>query len=198
MPALALALALAAAAAPAPDLAPRVPRAALSGPLAAPSPPLLRWSEVGAATAGVLAADAAVLAAGYGTLRLFSSGRIDPTAANFRAASFGLLAGAAIVPPLAAALFATWARGGPASGAFWKSFLLAFVGNAAALAGAWALAPAFWAALPLQLATIPAAASLGLHWGPSPRALPSEARASPSPPSDRSASALAPAICPAG
>jgi hypothetical protein len=133
----------------------------------APAPgsgPLLVGREMLAASAGVLAADTLVLAAGYGVLQLFARGAIDPTAANFRAAFYGIAAAAVILPPLGSALFASWARTGPGIGGGWKAFLLSVAGNAVALAAGWALAPAFWAVVPVQLATMPLGASFGLHW----------------------------------
>jgi hypothetical protein len=142
----------------APDLGLSVPAAAR------PRDELLFGREMLAASGGILVADTAVILAGYGMLQLFAHGVISPTAPNFRAGFLGLGAAALVVPPLTAALFARWARAAPGSGAWWKAFLFSVVGNAAALAAGYLLAPAFWAVVPVQLATIPIGASLGLHW----------------------------------
>jgi hypothetical protein len=136
------------------------------GPVAIP--------EMAAAAAAVVLGDAAVLGGAYGILELAAHGAIAPTAENFRSWAIGTGVAALLVPPLAAALFATLWRRGPASGALWKAFLLATAGNVAALAVGLVAAPQYWAVLAVQLATMPAAASLGVHWG--------SARPRPAPP----------------
>jgi hypothetical protein len=162
-----------------------------------------RAGEFAAASAGVLAGDALVLGGGYLTLRLFASGTLDPTATNFRRAAYGVGAAALLVPPLAAALLARWARAEPAAGATWKAFLLSLAGHAAALAVGYAAAPHFWVVLPVQLLAVSLGASLGLHWGPRARPAPSraaEARREPAdpPPRGEAATGLAPAQCAVG
>jgi hypothetical protein len=125
-----------------------------------------------AAAGGVLAGDALVLGLGYGTLQLFARGAIAPSAGNFRNAAIAWAATAVLVPPLTATLFASWARAGPRRGAAWKSFLLTTVAHAAALAAGYALGPAYWAIVPVQIAAMGPAASMGLNWGPARDALP--------------------------
>jgi hypothetical protein len=149
---------------------------ALAAPAAGLTPPLdtgrLRGSEMAAATLGVFAGDALVIGAGYLTLRLFANGTLDPNASNFRTAAYGFAAAALVVPPLTAALFARWARSGPASGAFWKALILASVGQATALTAGYAASPRLWVILPVQIVTISLGASFGLHWGPRSRVAP--------------------------
>lgn len=138
--------------------------------------------ELVGAGAGVLVGDAAVIGVAYGMFHLFTSGTLSPTATHFRNAAFALAATALVLPPLGATLGGSLARVGPARGAPWKAFLLSLVGHALALGVGYRLAPSYWAILPVQLATMSAATSFGLHWGhtpagPSPAA--DAARASP-------------------
>lgn len=180
-----------------------VPPASLGAPLGGgvrvfdPAP--FRARELVGAGAGVLAADAAVLALAYGTYQLFVSGAVSPSVGNFRRAAYGLGAAALILPPLGATLGGGWARAGPTSGARWKAFLLSMVGHAAALTVGYLAAPSYWAVLPVQLATMSAGTSLGLHWGGArSRVAEAEARGRP-PPGDAAPSPVAfrgPPICP--
>lgn len=124
-----------------------------------------RARELVGSSVGVMAADAAVLALTYGTYQLFVSGAVSPSVGNFRRAAYGLGAAALLLPPLGAVIGGGVARAGPTSGAYWKAFLLSMVGHAAALAVGYFTAPNYWAVLPVQLATMSAGTSLGLHWG---------------------------------
>jgi hypothetical protein len=163
-------------------------RAALDGPLG-PSRPLrgpggsdpglFSVRELGAAAGGVLVTDAAVIGAAYGTLQLFAHGSLSPTAGNFRTAAFSLAAASLLAPPLVATLFAALARRGPSSGAVWKALLLSTLGNAIALGSGVLAAPQYWAIVGIQLATIPALTSIGLHWGSPPHANPAVAAVPP-------------------
>lgn len=170
------ALILALAVAAQPDLSAPPPSdvrtLSLARPLEPPRQGLLHGREMFAAAGGVLVGDALVLGLGYGTLQLFARGTIAPTAGNFRNAALGWAATAVIVPPLAASLFASWTRSGPRRGAAWKAFLLTAVGHAAALVAGYAMGPAYWAIVPMQIAAMGPAASLGLNWGPARNALP--------------------------
>jgi hypothetical protein len=125
--------------------------------------------EVASASLGILAADAAVLGGGYGTLRLMASGTIRPSADNFRSLAYGMGTAALLVPPLTAVLLATWARAEPASGAVWKALLLAVAGEAAALAVGYYAAPRYYLVIPAQLVAVVGGTTFGLHWGPSAR-----------------------------
>jgi hypothetical protein len=116
------------------------------------------------ASAGTLAGDAAVVAAGYLTLQLFANGTFSPSATNFRRAAYGLLAAATLVPPLTAVLVGRLGRSGREA-SVWRALLLAAAGQVATLAVGYAAAPHFWVMLPVQLATLSVATSLGLHWG---------------------------------
>lgn len=124
-----------------------------------------RARELVGSSVGVMAADAAVLALTYGAYQLFVSGAVSPSVGNFRRAAYGLGAAALLLPPLGAVVGGGMARAGPTSGAYWKAFLLSMVGHAAALMVGYLSAPNFWAVLPVQLATMSAGTSLGLHWG---------------------------------
>ncbi len=124
-----------------------------------------RARELVGSSVGVMAADAAVLALTYGTYQLFVSGAVSPSVGNFRRAAYGLGAAALLLPPLGAVIGGGLARAGPTSGAYWKAFLLSVVGHAAALMVGYVTAPNYWAVLPVQLATMSAGTSLGLHWG---------------------------------
>jgi hypothetical protein len=170
--ALVLHLALASPGLPPPGLAPRLDPGPFGG------------GELLASSLGVLAGDAAVVGAAYYTLRLFANGTIDPSAENFRRTAYAFGVAALVVPPLTAVLLARWARAEPASGATWKAMLLAVVGQTAAFAAGYALAPRFWVVLPVQLIAIGAGTTLGLHWGSSPRGSyepPPDARREPAP-----------------
>ena len=151
--------------------------------------------EVGASVLGILAADAAVIGGGYGTLRLMANGAISPSADNFRSLAYGMGVAALLVPPLTAVLLASWARAEPASGAFWKALLLAVAGEAAALAVGYYTAPRYYLVLPAQLIAVTVGATLGLHWGPTARRTSAAgARGEPGdPPPPRAARAL---LCP--
>lgn len=150
--------------------------------------------ELAGAGLGVLAGDALVFGAAYGTYRLFTDGVVSPTATNFRRFGIGLAATALLVPPLAAALGGRVAQGRNASGDAWKAFLLSLVGHTAALAVGYVAAPNYWAVIPVQLATMSAGTSVGLHWGPRERsrALPEVSR--PPAGGDRMLALLAP-VC---
>jgi hypothetical protein len=168
-----LAIALAAsllAAEPPPDL--RAPRpeldssVSLGGGVRRFDPGPFRAGELMGAGVGVVAGDAAVMAAAYGTYQLFVKGALAPTVGNFRWAAYGLGAAALLLPPLGAVIGGNVARSGPAAGAAWKAFLLSLAGHAAALAVGYLAAPSYWAVLPAQLATMTTGTSVGLHWGP--------------------------------
>lgn len=124
-----------------------------------------RGRELAVASLGTLVGDVLVIGAGYLTLQLFAADTFSPTGENFRRAAYVLGAAALLVPPLGASGFARL-TGGPGAGRLWKAMLLATVGQAASFALAYAAAPRFWLVLPLQLVTVSAGASLGLHWGP--------------------------------
>jgi hypothetical protein len=161
--------------APARDAAPRANLAlATPGSMSLPSPLLadagpFHGRELAGSGLGVLAGDALVLGLAWGTYQLFTSGAVAPTAANFRRAAYGLLAATLLVPPLGATVGGSLLRQGPAFGHPWKSFILSIAGHAAALAAAYLAAPHYWAALPVQLLTMTAGTSVGLHWGRGPR-----------------------------
>jgi hypothetical protein len=155
MASFALALALALASAGPPPLAPTSP----------PDPGPFRGSELALATAGTFLGDAAVLGAAYGTLQLFASGALQPSATNFRHAAFAMGGAALFVPPLASVLLARAAGRPPGVGSAWRALLLASAGELAALAAGYLAAPHFWVVLPAQLLTVVVATSLGLHWG---------------------------------
>jgi hypothetical protein len=128
--------------------------------------------ELIGASVGVLAGDAAVFGVAYGMFHLFTSGTISPTATHFRNAAVVLAASALILPPLGATVGGSVARVGPARGAPWKAFLLSLVGHAIALGVGYGVAPSYWAILPVQVATMSAATSFGLHWGRAPQERP--------------------------
>jgi hypothetical protein len=179
--------------APAPDLS-------IPHPVTAPAsaagldPGPFRPPELVGAGAGVLAGDALWLGAALGTFHLFTGGTVSPTASHFRNAALGLGTAALILPPLGAVLGGMMARTGPAYGAAWKAFLLAFVGQAAALTTGFLVAPAYWVILPIQLALMTAGTSVGLHWGGAPGRA-SEARREPAEPKAPPPVALAAPIC---
>ncbi len=160
----------------------------------APRQDSFQGGELAAAGAGALAGDALVFAEVYGTLQLFASRAVPVTASNMRSAAYALGISALLVPPLLSSSFAAWAWRGPHDGAFWKAFLLATAGQAAALAAGWLLAPAYWAILPIQLVAVPLGSAAGLSWG-SPRGL---TRSAPpdAGPSQAAPAPLAQAICP--
>lgn len=133
-------------------------------PLRDPGP--LQGSELAASSVGVVLGDALVLGGGYGTLQLFANGTFRPTATNFRRAAYGFGAAVLFVPPLTAALFGSWARAEPASGAFWKALLLATAGQAIAIGAGLAAYPHLWVMVPVQLVAVSLGTTLGLHWGP--------------------------------
>lgn len=145
--------------------------------LAAPglAPPLdpgpFRGGELAWASVGALAADAAVLGAGWLTLQAFAHGTFSPSADNFRRAAYVLGGAALVLPPLGAVLLARWTGRGPVDGSVWKALLLAAAGQVAALGAGWLAAPHLWVMLPVQVVTVSLGASLGLHWG-RPRAPP--------------------------
>jgi hypothetical protein len=167
-------------------------------PMLDPGP--FRGRELAAASGGVFVGDALVIGGGYLALKLFANGTFSPTASNFRTAAYVLAASALLVPPLTGALFARWARKGPASGALWKAVVLASLGQVAALGAGYAAMPHFWVVLPVQLVAISAGASLGLHWGPrarvAPTELPTMRRGSEPPPASGAATALGTQLCP--
>jgi hypothetical protein len=170
-----------------PSLAPR---------LADPGP--FQGRELVASSLGVLAGDALVIGAAYGTLQLFASGTLRPSADNFRSMAYGVGVASLLVPPLTAVLLARWFRADPASGALWKALLLAVAGQAAALAVGYYPAPNFWLIPPAQMLAVGAGTTVGLHWGRG-RAGPSEpapdARRDPADPPPAAASRPAP-LCP--
>jgi hypothetical protein len=156
--------------------------------------------ELAASSLGVLAGDALVVGGAYYTLRLFANGTLRPSADNFRSMAYAVGVAALVVPPLTAVLLARGFRAEPASGSLWKALLLATAGQAAALAVGYYASPRFWVIPVVQLLTVGAGASLGLHWGRGPReaagagAAP-DARGEPADPAPPAASARAP-ICP--
>jgi hypothetical protein len=149
------------------------PLAPSPGP--SPDPGPFASGELIASGFGALGGDLVVVGVAYGTLRLFASDVIYPSAHNFRNAAFVLAGTALIVPPLTAALFGRLARASPASGSFWRAFGLATAGQAAALAVTYLAAPYYWVFLPLQLVALAAGTSVGLHWGPRAQAAASDA-----------------------
>ncbi len=184
--ALVLHLALASPGLPPPGLAPRLDPGPFGG------------GELLASSVGVLAGDAAVVGGAYYTLRLFANGTLDPSAKNFRRTAYAFGTAAILVPPLTAVLLARWARAEPASGATWKALVLALVGQGAALAAGYALAPHYWVVLPAQVIAIGAGTTLGLHWGSGRRAAhapPPDARREPADPGRSEGAARAP-LCP--
>jgi hypothetical protein len=169
-------------------------------PLAPPlDPGPFGGGELAAASLGVLAGDALVVGLGYATLQLFANDALAPTAGNFRTAALVLAGTALVVPPLLAVLGARFARAGPAWGSAWKALLLALVGHAAALGVGYLASPHLWVIAPAQLALVATGTSVGLHWGPRPRAA---AARDPPPPPERAApgegalSAVPRAVCP--
>ncbi len=156
MSALALALHLVLAA-PGPGLPPSL------APRLDPGP--FQGRELAAASLGIVAGDAAVVAAAYYTLQLYANGALRPTAANFRTTAYAFGAAAVLVPPLAAVLLTRLFRAEPASGAVWKALLLAVAGQALALGAGYLAWPSYWVILPAQLLAIDSAATVGLHWG---------------------------------
>jgi hypothetical protein len=186
MCALAVALHLALAA-PGPGLAPAL------APRLDPGP--FQNRELLASSLGVLAGDALVVGGAYGTLRLFANGTIRPTADNFRSWAYGAGIAALLVPPLTAVLFARWFRVEPASGALWKALLLAMAGHAVALVAGYYTLPNVWVIPTVQVVTMSAATTFGLHWGGGARATGSDARREPRDPPPAAASARAP-LCP--
>jgi hypothetical protein len=154
---LALSLALHLAAAAPAQLAPSL--------VPTPDPGPFTGGELIASGLGVLGGDLLVVGAGYGTLRLFASNVIYPSAHNFRNVAFVLAGSALVVPPLTAALLGGLARASPASGSFWRAFALALVGQVAALGVTYLAAPQYWVFLPAQLLAVAAGTSVGLHWG---------------------------------
>lgn len=180
--ALALHLALASSSLPPTGLAPRL------------DPGPFQGRELAASSLGVFLGDAAVLGAGYYTLRLFANGTISPTAENFRTAAYVFAATALVVPPLTAVLLARWARAEPASGAAWKAMLFAVAGQVAALAAGYYAAPRLWVVLPAQMLTIGLGTTVGLHWGRRPALAPATApdrRSEPGDPRPEGAAARA-------
>jgi hypothetical protein len=123
--------------------------------------------ELVLASLGAIAGDALVLGLGYGTLRLFANGTIDPTAENFRRAALAMAGTALVVPPLLAVLGARLVAGRHA-GPLWRAVLLATAGQALALAAGYYASPHLWAFLPAQLAAVSTGATLGLGWGRRP------------------------------
>lgn len=185
-----------------PDLALHFPETPRPASFAVPRDPgpFRGWELLGAG-AGVLVGDLAVVGLAWGTLELFTSGAIAPTATNFRRAAYGLGAATLLLPPLGATLGAILGRSGPAYGAGWKAYLLALVGHAAALVAGYLTAPSFWALVPVQLATMSAGSSVGLHWGGGPRGagdrVPPAGRVEPQPGEPRDAPAETRAAAPA-
>lgn len=159
-----------------------------------------RRGELIGAGAGILAGDALVLGLAYGTYQLFVSGAVSPSVGNFRVAAYGLAAAALLLPPLGAVIGGGIGRSGPARGAYWKAFLLSLVGHAASLMVGYFTAPNYWSMLPVQLATMSAGTSFGLHWGGRARGMEPEARRAPvAPPREGDASPVAfrgPPVCP--
>lgn len=121
--------------------------------------------ELAAASLGVLAGDAVVIAGAYYTLRLFANGTIRPSADNFRSFAYGAGVAALVVPPLTAVLLARWVRSEPASGATWKALLLALAGQTVALAAGYYASPRFWVVPPVQIVAVGVGTTLGFHWG---------------------------------
>ncbi|ACG72114.1 conserved hypothetical protein [Anaeromyxobacter sp. K] len=146
--------------------------------------------ELAGSGAGLLLGDAAVIAATYATFKLFTTGTVSASVGNFRRAAFGLAAVTLFVPPLGAVLGGMLGRNGPSAGSAWKAFALSLVGHAAALLVGYLAAPAYWAVLPVQLATMTTGTSVGLHWGPRARTL--DARDAPRPGGGDQAAAPAP------
>lgn len=176
------------------------PGAGLPGGLAPrldPGP--FQGGELVASSLGVLVGDALVVGGAYYTLRLFANGTLRPSADNFRSMAYGVAAAALIVPPLTAVLLARGFRAEPASGSLWKALLLATAGQAAALAVGYYASPRFWVIPVVQLLTVGAGTSVGLHWGRGGRAggaAPApETRREPADPPHPAAAARAP-ICP--
>jgi hypothetical protein len=168
-----------------------------------PGPPRTRTLEQGpftgrelaASGAGVLLGDAAVIGLAYGTFRLFTSHTVSSSATHFRHAAMGLGGATLLVPPLAAVLGGSLARVGPARGAPWKAFLLSLLGHALALGVGYRLAPNYWAILPVQLATMTAGTSFGLHWGPALAAPPDRPAARRDEASTPTVAAWSPRLC---
>jgi hypothetical protein len=177
---------------------------ALASPGLAPPPELhpgpLQGSTLALASAGTLAGDALVFGAGYLTLQLFASGAISPTATNFRRAAYGMLAAATLVPPLTAVLLGRLGRGGR-DGVVWRALVLAAAGQVATFAVGWAAAPHYWVMLPVQLAALSLATSVGLHWGrrrPHADARPAPDRPPGEPPGDDAVALFVPVCRDAG
>lgn len=187
MSALALALHLALAA-PGPGLpAPLAPRL---------DPGPFETRELVASSLGVLAGDALVIGGTLYTLKLFANGTIPPSADNFRSFAYGLGIAALVVPPVTAVLLARWFRAEPAHGALWKALLLAVAGEATALAAGYYTTPNFWVIPAVQLLTIGAGTTVGLHWGRgATEAASPDARREPAEPPPPAAAARAP-LCP--
>lgn len=151
--------------------------------------------ELVASSLGVVAGDALVIGGTLYTLKLFARGTIPPSADNFRSFAYGLGIAALVVPPLTAVLLARWFRAEPASGAVWKALLLAVAGEAAALAAGYYTTPNFWVIPVVQVLTIGAGTTLGLHWGHAGDDAAQDARGEPPDPPPPAASARAP-LCP--
>jgi hypothetical protein len=185
---LGLALALKLALAAPPSLSPSP-----SGLVPPLDPGPFQGRELAASSVGVLLGDALVVGAAFGALELFAAHSIQPTAGNFRTTAYGLGAAALLVPPLTAALLARIVQAEPASGALWKSMLLALAGQAVALGAGYLAYPHVWVVLPVQLLTIGLGSSAGLHWGPRPRVRGTEtdARREPADPAPAKAAARA-------
>jgi hypothetical protein len=159
----AAALAALLAAQPAPDLSIHAPPVGQpGGRLADPGPFTPR--ELLGASGGLVLGDAAFLGGAWGAYELVTTHTIAPTLGNFRMLGLALATAAVVLPPLGATLGAKLA-GGPSARGFWKALLLSAIGNAAAVVAGYYTAPAFWAILPVQLATMSLGASFGLHWG---------------------------------
>lgn len=170
-----------------------------------PDPGPFGGGELAAASLGVLLGDVLVVGAGYGALRLFADGALEPTASNFRHAAYVLGATALVVPPLTAVLLARWTERVRGSGSTWKGLILATAGHTLSVAAGLLAAPDLWLMVPVQLVLVAVGTTVGLHWGPrgsAPRARGLSPAAvgettDPAPPAAAPVARLGPPRCPA-